>query len=299
MYQTDNRGGNLPFLGALVGPRRRPRAVPQSTEKQTYPQVEKKVKKYLAAGYQAKAGLIVLPELFLFDLWPIGSKQNAADVVKTFTQYAGNYAALIKSEARTNHTLIVGGSVPRLVDGKLFNSAVIGFPDGRIFFQDKLHLTPWEVQMGFSPGTELKVFEEPWGKFAVLICYDLEIPQISALLAPIQPELIISPSMTEDKNGLARVRAAAKMRAVEQLAYVALVGTVGNPSPSFPNRAKALFAYPPTHGMTGTDQDGAEGQAGLTLGHFDFALLKEARKKPDVNPARDGAAAKFTVRNVK
>jgi predicted amidohydrolase len=264
--------------------------------KMSWPQVEAKIENYVAVAVKQGAKVVVFPELFVLDLWPIGSGKKETDVVKGFAQHAEAYAETVRRLAKKNDIVLVGGSVARLVMGKLFNSAVIAFPDGRLFYQNKLHLTPWEVKAGFSTGDELLVFEESWGKFVVLICYDLEIPQLSKLLAPIKPELIIVPSMTENENSLTRVLDAARTRSLEHLAFVAVTGTVGNPSPDFTNVSKAIVATPPIKNVAKIEIVGTQSKGGVTIESLDFAQLREAKKSPDVYPARDGETNNVSIR---
>ena len=78
---------------------------------------------------------------------------------------------------------IIGGSHPTLRDGLLYNTAYLFTPTGKVYTQDKLHITPAErEECEIEPGPGLKIFQTPFARIAIQICYDIEIPELSRLL---------------------------------------------------------------------------------------------------------------------
>jgi predicted amidohydrolase len=108
--------------------------------------------------------------------------------------------------------------------GGIRNRAII-FADGKLCVQDKLHLTPWEKE--FAPGAKLSVFEFRGIRVAVIICLDIEIPELAARLRDFRIDLILCPSATETILGVERVDRCASARAVELGCYVGVTHLVG------------------------------------------------------------------------
>jgi len=62
----------------------------------------------------------------------------------------------------------------------------------------------------------------------VLICYDVEFPELSRILAQEGMKILFVPFLTDTQNGYSRVRSCAQARAIENECYVAIAGAVGN-----------------------------------------------------------------------
>ena len=75
---------------------------------------------------------------------------------------------------------MICASHPTIVDGKLLNAAYLFTPEGNVFTQDKIPLTRWEKEKWKGDaGDQLRVFDTPYGRIAILICYDIEFPELS------------------------------------------------------------------------------------------------------------------------
>ena len=61
-----------------------------------------------------------------------------------------------------------------------------------------------------------------------MICYDVEFPELTRLLAYEGLDILFVPFMTDTQNGYSRVRNCAMARAIENECYVAVAGSVGN-----------------------------------------------------------------------
>ncbi|WP_395744649.1 nitrilase-related carbon-nitrogen hydrolase [Prosthecobacter sp.] len=114
----------------------------------------------------------------------------------------------------------------------LYNRAII-FSDGRLLHQDKLFLTPWEHE--FRPGRELYVFEMSGLRVAIIICLDIEVPELSARLRGLNIDLLLVPSATETLYGSERVTRCASARAIELGCAVVVCPLVGKCDSSMVN----------------------------------------------------------------
>lgn len=110
--------------------------------------------------------------------------------------------------------LAVLGTAPCIdqASGTLRNRAPV-LCNGSLLTQDKLFLTPWESW--FTHGERLHLFEFKGLRIAVVICLDIEIPELSVLLRGRGVDLILVPSATETVRGSERVTRCASARSVE------------------------------------------------------------------------------------
>lgn len=69
-------------------------------------------------------------------------------------------------------------------DGLLYNVGFLCRRDGTYEMYEKMHVTPDEIKSwGLSGGKLLQTFDTDCAKVGVLICYDVEFPELSRLMA--------------------------------------------------------------------------------------------------------------------
>lgn len=144
----------------------------------------------IEAAVRERADIIVLPELatsgYMFE-----SAQEAASVAIDATDpLLGEWAAA----AGEGDAVVVGGFCERGHDGHVYNSAVVLDGSGVLGIYRKVHL--WDREkLWFSPGDDPpRVFDTPAGRIGVLVCYDLEFPEMVRTLALAGAELIAVPT---------------------------------------------------------------------------------------------------------
>lgn len=121
---------------------------------------------------------------------------------------------------------VVLGSVPcELPDGSLRNRSPILY-DGRVLFQDKLNLTPWET--AFTPGETLTVWTFRGARLAVLVCLDIEVPELAVALRKSRLDALLVPSATESIEGLERIGRCAMARSTELSCFVGVAHLTGS-----------------------------------------------------------------------
>ncbi|MEJ7659873.1 MAG: nitrilase-related carbon-nitrogen hydrolase [Hymenobacter sp.] len=102
---------------------------------------------------------------------------------------------------------IVAGSMPVYEDGKLHNVAYLCRRDGTVDEQYKLHVTPDEASYwGMRGGDKLKCFDTDFGKIGILVCYDVEFPELARMLSDEGMKILFVPFWTDTKNSYQRVR---------------------------------------------------------------------------------------------
>ncbi|MEW6058319.1 MAG: nitrilase-related carbon-nitrogen hydrolase, partial [Bdellovibrionota bacterium] len=229
------------------------------------------------------AELVVFPELPILDMLDPSRPEESQlrELATSITPVIFQHALAL---ARSMNISVLAGSYPRLnSNADIVNTAVLAFPDGRSVYQDKLFLTPDEISWHWVPGDDLKVFNAPWGKSVILICYDCEIPMISSILAKEKPEIFLIPSMTGEK-GFYRVRWAAQARAVEHYAFAVHTGTVDEKGADLHGQAAILT--PQDTGFPGVLAEGTKNRRQVLTGVLDLDHLRERRESAGIYPAK-------------
>jgi predicted amidohydrolase len=243
-----------------------------------------------AADYQPH--YVLLPEIFTTQILSFMDNDDVASAARDLSDYTERYTELLRGHAMKHGYFLIGGSHPNLRDGKLLNTAFLFTPSGEVHTQDKIHRTRWEKEKWLTDqGEELKVFQTPHAKIAILICYDIEFPELARRVAEEGAEIIFVPSCTDDRQGFLRVRYCCHARAIENQIYVVMTSTVG----SLPVAGLRLH-YGQASIITPSDfpfaRDGiaAEGvinEEQIVVADVDLALLDENRLKGTTIPLLD------------
>jgi predicted amidohydrolase/ribosomal protein S18 acetylase RimI-like enzyme len=144
--------------------------------------------------------------------------EHSKEIKQKITQFAVSY-----------NVNIIAGSMPLYERGKLYNVSYLCHRNGHVDQYRKVHITPNEFKYyGMVGGSEVKVFDTDCGKIGLLICYDVEFPELGRILADQGMQILFVPFMTDTQNGYIRVRHCAQARAIENECYVAIAGSVGN-----------------------------------------------------------------------
>lgn len=271
---------------------------------QTVEQLMAKLEVAVKEGVAAHADCIVFPELVTFDAWRVHeieshvvpSPQELKETRRIATEITPTFLRGMAGLAAKHQVDILAGTTPLIEGSSMFNSAHLFFRDGSSFRQDKLYPTHWELKAGISPGNKLATCETRWGKCAILTCYDVEFPDVSALLVPERPEIIFVPSMTESEAGLQRVRWCAQARSVEHHAFVVVAGTVGSPSESWRHFGQAAFLAPRDSRFLSNPVQGRAGEAIVLTHPLNLQGLRQSRQLTEFNPSADMTARPESLR---
>lgn len=179
------------------------------------------------AGYQSD--FCLFPELFNTPLLAPFNHMNERESMEKLSELTEEIKEKISEFAVSYNVNIISGSMPILEDGKLYNVSYLLHRDGKIDEYRKVHITPNERKYyGMTGGNEIKVFDTDCGKIGVIICYDVEFPELPRLLADQGMKILFVPYLTDTQNAYTRVRHCAAARAIENECYVAIAGCVGN-----------------------------------------------------------------------
>lgn len=179
------------------------------------------------AGYQAD--FAVFPELFNSPLLASYNNLKEHEAMRKLAEKTEEIKLKMSEMAIARNINIIAGSMPVAEDGKLYNVSYLLHRSGRIDEYRKIHITPYERDYyAIVGGDQLKVFNTDCGQIGILICYDIEFPELSRLLADQGMKILFVPYLTDTQNAFTRVRNCAAARAIENECYVAITGCVGN-----------------------------------------------------------------------
>ncbi|NJM93248.1 MAG: GNAT family N-acetyltransferase [Cytophagales bacterium] len=178
-----------------------------------------------------KSDFVLFPEYLNAPLMAKFNELSEDRAIRELAQYTDEILERFIELAIRYNINIITGSAP-IVKGeveRLYNVGYLCRRDGSYEQYQKLHITPDEVRAwGLSGGDGLRVFDTDCGKIGILICYDVEFPELSRILSMQGMKILFVPFLTDTQNGYSRVRNCAQARAVENECYVAIAGSVGN-----------------------------------------------------------------------
>jgi len=166
--------------------------------------------------------LIVCPELFL-------SGYGSFDKIKECCEASnGEYAKQISLLAKKYSTAIVYG-YPEIDSDNLFNSAQYFDNQGLSVANHRKKMLPPTADESkiFKPGSKSSIIMVNGIKSAIVICYELEFPEIIRKLALQGVELIIAPT-GQSSNWPAAALYNCRTRAFENGIYVIYANSTGN-----------------------------------------------------------------------
>ena len=179
------------------------------------------------SDYQCDVAL--LPEFFNAPLMGLETHITSLDAIKALAQFTDEIVEEISQLAVNYNISIVAGSMPVIENEQLLNVSYLCRRDGTLESQYKIHPTPHEKRAWIMQGGDkVNVFDTDFGKIGILICYDIEFPELARIQSEQGLQLLFVPFWTDTKNAYLRVRCCAQARAIENECYVIISGSVGN-----------------------------------------------------------------------
>ncbi|HPW98451.1 MAG TPA: bifunctional GNAT family N-acetyltransferase/carbon-nitrogen hydrolase family protein [Flavobacterium sp.] len=255
------------------------------------------------SGYESDFALF--PELFIAPLMADYNHLSEADAIRELAKYAEPIKKKFQEFAISYNINIISGSMPYLEDGILYNAGFLCKRDGTNEVYKKIHITPNEVfHWGITGGSKIQTFDTDCGKIGVVICYDIEFPELSRLMADEGMNILFVPFLTDTQNGYTRVKCCAQARAIENECYVAIAGCVGN-LPKVNNMdiqyAQAAvftpsdFAFP----SNGIKAEATPNTEMTLIVDVDINLLKELHEHGSVKIMKDRRHDLYSIKKLK
>ncbi len=142
--------------------------------------------RFIEEAARQKADLVVLPET----LTATGNGLSYLDAAESIPGPSTGYFGEL---ARKHGLHLVAGLVER-DRALIYNVAVLIGPDGQIIGKyRKVALPRAEIEAGVAPGHEYPVFDTPFGKVGMMVCYDGFFPEVARQLSMRGAEVIAFP----------------------------------------------------------------------------------------------------------
>ena len=171
------------------------------------------------------ADMAVLPEMFCCPY------DNGC--FRAYGEAAGGAAYQMLSRAAAENRLwVVGGSLPELDGGRVYNTSYVFAPDGRCAARHrKMHLFDIDVDGGqrfmesetLTAGDTVTTFATPWGVMGVCVCFDFRFEELSRLMTLAGAQVIFVPAAFNMTTGPAHWELLFRQRAVDNQCFT--VGT--------------------------------------------------------------------------
>ena len=163
------------------------------------------------------ADMAILPEMFCCPY------DNSC--FRAYGEPAGGAAyQMLSRTARELGLWLVGGSLPELDDGRVYNTSFVFDPQGVCVARHrKMHLFDIDVEGGqrfresdtLSPGDDVTLFDTPWGRMGLCICFDLRFEELCRVMALEGARVLLAPAAFNMTTGPAHWELLFRQRAVD------------------------------------------------------------------------------------
>ncbi len=184
---------------------------------------EQKACEMLVEAAHQGAWLAILPEMF-----------NCPYELHCFADYAqtAQESSALRKLAQAARQLgiwVVGGSIPELENGKVYNTSFTFSPDGQIVAKHrKAHLFDVDLPTlsfresdAITPGQELCIVPKAPVPLGVAVCYDIRFPEWTRMLALSGAKLLALPAAFGQETGRLHWELLLRARAVDNQIFIA------------------------------------------------------------------------------
>ncbi len=229
------------------------------------------------------AQMAVLPEMFCC---PYSNRY-----FREYGEEQGGLAWQMLSQAAQELNLwIVGGSIPELCEGKVYNTSYVFNAEGaQVAKHRKTHLFDINVEGGqafresevLTPGDQVTVFDTPWGKLGLCICFDLRFQELSKLMADKGAQMIVVPAAFNMTTGPAHWELLFRQRAVDNQIFTLGVAPARNENAEYVSYGNSILCDP-----WGTVVARAGAEEEVLLAEIDFCRNESIRRQLPIRSAR-------------
>ncbi len=272
--------------------------------------LEARLEGWVATAAQEGAQILVFPEYGGVEAAMVGARPVGLDAIgwaERVADAADGWADLHARLARQYGVYVLAGSLMARAPAGIVNRSYFLSPEGGIDWVDKMVPTPWERRaIDLAAGQENKIFDTPFGKIGIQICYDCEFPLFTRALVEQGADMILVPSATEFEAGYTRVRQSCRARAIESqclIVHSPVLGPVDDcPLLEMGTGSAAIFC-PPDIGLpqNGIIAQGMVDAEGWVIAEVDPARISASRVSGQVSnfahwPEQDHRVNSVTTR---
>lgn len=188
------------------------------------------VEYFVDAVSDYESDFCIFPEYFCAPLMAEFNELSEVEAIRGLAGYTQPLKDKLRELAMSYNVNIIAGTMPEIgKDGKLRNLSVLCRRDGTMENIYKVHTTPDETsRFAMAGGDQVRTYETDAGTIGIQVCYDVEFPELSRIMADQGMQILFVPFQTDTQNGYNRVRSCARARAIENECYVVIAGCVGN-----------------------------------------------------------------------
>lgn len=192
------------------------------------------------------ANIAVLPEMFC-------CPYNNVSFVKNAEKKGDRIHTALSKMAKDNNIILVGGSMPERDGDKLFNTCFVFDNKGKqIARHRKAHMCDIDIEGGqhfresavFTPGKGATVFDSPFGKIGVCICYDIRFPEMFRDMVKQGVTTVIAPSAFNMTTGPMHWMLLNRARAVDNQIYMLSCAPATDMNASYVSYAHSMAVNP-------------------------------------------------------
>jgi omega-amidase len=224
-----------------------------------------KVQEWTAEARRRGSDVVLFPEL-----WPTGYDLENAEQYATGLDegFFTELAALARENA-----IHICGSLLSMQDGRYHNTAPLFSPAGKCpGHYSKIHLFRlMDEDKYLAAGQAAPVFDLPWGKSAIAICYDLRFPELFRRYALAGARIIFLPAEWPYPR-LEHWRTLLQARAIENQLFIAACNRVGE------SKGERFFGHSAVYDPWGRLVIEAGDTVVLLTASVDMALVEEVRQ---------------------
>jgi predicted amidohydrolase len=223
--------------------------------------------------------LVVLPEAFA---WLKASARDQLAWAETLGD--GVIQSWVAEWAKRLSTYVIAGSIPmRSVEtstdaSAMYSTLVVMNPQGEIeTAYRKIHLFSVRTPNGqvfkestvFSAGQSPVVWDSPWGKIGLAICFDVRFSELFLAYRQQGVRMVILPSAFTRETGQAHWHVLVRSRAIEQQMFVLAVNQTGWHDTSLHSYGHSLLVNPWGEVLLDAGIDVSQGVISLSLDQSD------------------------------
>ena len=229
------------------------------------------------------AEIAVLPEMFCCpyrnDCFPVYGESEGGPAQTTLSALAKELGIYI-----------VGGSIPELADGNIYNTSYVYGREGQLLAKHrKAHLFDIDVEGGqrfmesdtLSPGNAITTFETEFGIMGLCICFDLRFEELSRCMCLRGAKVIFVPAAFNMTTGPAHWELLFRQRAVDNQCFTVGVSPARDETASYVAYGNSLAVDP-----WGTVLCRADGEETTLLADLDLSRIDSIRRQLPILSAR-------------
>lgn len=243
----------------------------------------RKAGEMIAQAVEQGANIVMLPEMFNcpYDnsCFPIYGEPAGGETWK-----------FLSETAEKHHIYLIGGSIPELEDGNIYNTCFIFDPTGKqIGRHRKVHLFDIDVPGGqrfmesdtLTAGNTMTLVDTEYGKLAVAICFDIRFTEFFRVMALEGAQMICIPAAFNMTTGPAHWDISFRMRAIDSQCYIAGCSPARDTEAGYVAYGHSLVCDP-----WGTITAQLEDKEGVLVADVDFAMNEKIRAQIPILSAR-------------